>query len=129
MVSRRDGFLVIWPQYFDSSLSRKKGRRLSRNYSIPSPKASEIALMCSYVKLTPRLDENAAHPTIPRDKCMRVLVRKPTIKGKKISKQRLIRILGKRLKKWHESTPKKTRNTEINKLLERIEKLHIRQTR
>ena len=123
MVSKRDGFLVIWPQYFDSSLSRKHGRRVSKGYSVPSPKAVEIALMCSYVKLTPRLDERAIHPNVPWDTCMRVLVRKPTAKGKKISKQRLIRILGKRLKKWHEGTPKKARNQEINKLLERIEKL------
>ena len=121
-VSKRDGYLVIWPQYFDATRSRKDGRRVSKFNSVPSPSAAEIALISRYVKLSPRLDEKAAHPSLPWDKCSRVLLRKPTIKGKRISKQRLLRILGKRLVLWYEKTTPKTRTAETKKLLERIER-------
>ncbi len=34
--------LVIWPQYFDSSLSRRMGRKVSSELAVPSPKPEEI---------------------------------------------------------------------------------------
>ena len=122
-VSKRDGYLVIWPRYFDSNITRKAGRKISGMYSIPSPTTVDIALICKYVKLTPLLDEKSSHPSIPWDKCGRVLVRRPTIRGKKISKQKLIRILGKRLKTWYDKTSKKTRAIEVRKFLENVKRL------
>lgn len=121
-VSKRDGYLVIWPQYFDSTRSRKDGRRVSKVNAVQTPSAAEIALISRYVKLSPRLDENATHPSLPWEKCSRVLLRRPTVKGKRISKQRLLRILGKRLVLWYGKTTPKTRTAETNKLLERIER-------
>lgn len=122
-VSKRDGYLVIWPRYFDSNITRKAGRRISVIYSISSPTAGDLALICKYVKLTPHLDEKGSHPSLPWDECGRVLVRRPTIRGKKISKQKLIRILGKRLKTWYDNTPKKTRMIEVRKYLENVKRL------
>ncbi len=91
--------------------------------SVPNPSAAEIALVCSSVRLTPKLDENGKHPSIPWDKCGRVLVRRPTIKGKKLSKQKLIRILGKRMKKWYEKTSVKMRTQEIRKFIDRVDRM------
>lgn len=121
-VSKRDGYLVIWPQYFDATRSRKDGRRVSKLNSVPSPSTAEIALISRYVKLSPRLDEKATHPSLPWEKCSRVLLRRPTIKGKRISKQRLLRILGKRLVLWYGKTTPKIRMAETRKLLERIDR-------
>ena len=34
--------IVIWPQYFDSELSRRLGRKVSIDDAIPSPKPEEV---------------------------------------------------------------------------------------
>ncbi len=43
MVSRDEGKLVLWPMYFDSSLIRVEGRRISKKNAIEKPLAENIA--------------------------------------------------------------------------------------
>lgn len=120
MVSKRDGFLVLWPIYFDSDKSRRSGRRVPEKYAVPSPSAADIGYICEKVRLTPLIDR-AAHPSRPWERCDRVLVRKPTIKGKRISKQRLLKILGKRLRIWFDKTTKKKREKKARSFLDKVE--------
>jgi len=39
---RKQEKAIIWPAYFDQTRTRKEGRRVSRNLSIPYPKIDEI---------------------------------------------------------------------------------------
>ena len=34
--------IVIWPQYFDSELSRRLGRKVSMDDAVPSPRPDEV---------------------------------------------------------------------------------------
>ena len=36
-------YVTVWPQYFDSTLSRKYGRRVPKELSVPKPTSKEIA--------------------------------------------------------------------------------------
>ena len=36
-------YVTVWPQYFDSTLSRKYGRRVPKELSVPRPTSREIA--------------------------------------------------------------------------------------
>ncbi len=120
MVSKREGFLVLWPTYFDKETSRRDGRRIPSSYAVPAPSGEDIAFICSRIKLTPHLHKEVAHPREPLQKITRVLVRKPTHKGKKISKQKLLKIIGKRLFKWFSEVTEKRRKQQLAQILDKI---------
>jgi len=121
MVSKRDGYLVLWPRYFDKGISRRRGRRVPEIFAVSSPKAVEIAYICRRIKLTPKLEKNVSHPSMPRKKIDRVVVRKPTLKGKEVSKQRLLKILGKRLSAWHSKVSEKNRAQQLKRFTVTLE--------
>ncbi|MEM0454139.1 MAG: signal recognition particle subunit SRP19/SEC65 family protein [Sulfolobales archaeon] len=43
--------IVVWPQYLDLALSRRLGRRLSRQYSITKPTVDELIVACKELKI------------------------------------------------------------------------------
>jgi len=82
--------MMVWPVYFDSSKTRKEGRKVPKNVAIPSPNLKELQRAIDHLKLGPEVEVNTAYPTIPWLKTGRILVRKsgPKIQTlKKIAKQ------------------------------------------
>ncbi|MBN1539667.1 MAG: signal recognition particle subunit SRP19/SEC65 family protein [Candidatus Thermoplasmatota archaeon] len=54
---------VIWPQYFDSNLSRSEGRRMPRSLSVADPNAEELFHIARKLGLSPVLEDEKAFPS------------------------------------------------------------------
>ena len=65
---------MIWPVYFDTSKTKKEGRRVPKNVAIPNPNVSEIYEAAKRLDLDPELEADAAHPAFPSHRTGRVLI-------------------------------------------------------
>lgn len=66
--------IVIWPIYLDSGHTRKEGRLTRREYSVKSPKVSEIKHAAEILGLHPEIEAGKAHPSTWWDKGGRVTI-------------------------------------------------------
>jgi len=94
---------IIWPQYFDCNLSRKYGRRVSRELCVLKPSIKEIELVCSELALECRVDESKLYPRSWYTTRGCVYVRSNT------SKSLLLRLLAKKLQEIRQK-----RETKVN---------------
>jgi len=67
---------ILWPVYFDSSKTRKEGRRVPKNVAVPNASLDEIRKAAEQLGLMPKAEENVAHPAMPRRKTGRIWVQK-----------------------------------------------------
>lgn len=95
MVSKGASTYVLWPQYFDQSLSRAQGRRVPKALAVREPDAQWIETASRRLNLEPVLEEAARHPRLPYEKSGRVLVAK-RLEGK--AKEELVRLVGEKMK-------------------------------
>jgi signal recognition particle subunit SRP19 len=63
MVSKDDHKVIIWPIYFDKSLSRLQGRRISKKLAIDKPDIEKIAKVAKSLGLSFNIEKNASHPS------------------------------------------------------------------
>ncbi len=89
---RKQDKIIIWPRYFDSTKSRKDGRRVPKYLSVPSPRIIEIKEAAEKLGLTHELLEDAGYPKTPWLKTGMLLIKK---KG---SKNQILTMLAKQLK-------------------------------
>ena len=83
MVSKNENKYVIWPLYFEQSLSRDSGRKLAKKYtSEKQPAVEDIANAAKSLGLNPVIEKNAAHPSRPWERKGRVLIEKKGAKQK-----------------------------------------------
>lgn len=73
---REDNQYVIYPLYFDGSVSRKKGRRIPESYALEKPTVEDIAKAAKSLNLQPIIEKEYAHPAKHWKKEGRVLVNK-----------------------------------------------------
>jgi signal recognition particle subunit SRP19 len=81
---------IIWPTYFDSSKSRKEGRRIPKNLAVQSPKVMEIKEVVDRLGLNNEVFIEAHFPKTPWNKTGMLLVEKKEAKEKiilRIAKQ------------------------------------------
>lgn len=71
---RKQKKTIICPVYFDSSKTRKEGRKVPKNVAVPNPNLAEVQGAAERLGLKPEVEENAAHPAIPWRKTGRVWV-------------------------------------------------------
>ena len=76
MPTRSDGKRVLWPHYFDRSLSRAQGRRVKQELAVDHPKAPQIAQACRTLGLQAELLEDAKPPRFWADRKGCVVVAK-----------------------------------------------------
>lgn len=76
MVSKGSDRVVLWPAYFDRSLSRAQGRRVSASLAVKEPDAKWVEAAARKAGFDADLDEKANHPSLPYDRPGRVLVKK-----------------------------------------------------
>jgi len=74
VVSRSDGFFVLYPVYFDSRATRAEGRRVPTSSAVPSPDAKELFAAAKAAGLEPVLEDEHPHPSRWYEKAGRVLV-------------------------------------------------------
>lgn len=76
MVSRNEQKYIVYPLYFDSSLTRLNGRKLGKKSAVVKPTAEAIAKAAGSLGLHPHLEKDRAHPSTPWRKEGRVIVDK-----------------------------------------------------
>jgi signal recognition particle subunit SRP19 len=82
MVSKDDNKYVIYPVYFDKTLSRLNGRRVARKYAVEKPSVETIVKAAKLLGLSPILEKNAVHSSTPWKKEGRILIEKKGPKTK-----------------------------------------------
>jgi len=91
MVSRGEEKYVVWPVYFDKSVSRLNGRKVSKKYAVEKPTIEIILKSAKSLGLNPILEKESIHPKRNWKKEGRVLI------DKKDSKSKLLRQISKRM--------------------------------
>ena len=82
MVSRGDDKYVIWPVYFDRSVSRISGRKVSKKIAVDKPKIDNIKKAAIELNLNPVIEKEASHPSRFWKSEGRILVDKINSKAK-----------------------------------------------
>lgn len=82
MVSRDENKYVIYPLYFDKTVSRLNGRKVATKYAIEKPLLENIAKAAQSLKLNPIIEKDKFHSSTPWKKEGRILVEKKGPKAK-----------------------------------------------
>lgn len=93
--------MTIWTGYFDSRTSRRSGRRVPRDASIPRPSLDQIAMAARSAGITKmRRDQDASHPLRPSSKEGRLIVSTDDALASTSSanKEGVLKAIGQRLK-------------------------------
>ena len=97
MVSKGQGRFVLWPHYFDRSLSRAQGRRVPESLAVKGPDSAWIESAARKLGLEPEREEKARHPSVPYEASGRVLV------ARKGSKESVLDAVGAKMRESQES--------------------------
>ena len=92
MDMRKQDKAIIWPAYFDSAKTRKKGRRVPKSLAVQSPKIAEIEEAAEKLGLKHEVAMEVGYPKTPWFKTGMIMVEKKGAKEqtiKKIAKQLL----------------------------------------
>ena len=93
--------MTIWTGYFDSRTSRRSGRRVPRDASVPRPSLDQIAMAARSAGITKmRRDQDASHPLRPSSKEGRLIVSTDDALASTSSanKEAVLKAIGQRLK-------------------------------
>ncbi len=82
----------VWSSYFDQTLSRKYGRRLPRELSVPDPKPTEVLEACKSLGYECEIEEKR-YPRAWYKPSALVVVRVP----RDVSKYEVVKSIGRRL--------------------------------
>ncbi len=89
---RKQDKVILWPAYFDSTKTRRDGRKIPKNLAVPLPKISELKDAVYRLGFEHELVLEASYPKTPWLKTGILLVAKKEPKNqmiKKIAKQLL----------------------------------------
>ena len=86
MVSRGEDKYVVWPIYFDKSVSRLAGRKVSKKHAVEKPTTEAISKAAKSLGLNPVLEKNSAYPSRHWKKDGRILIDKKEAKNKLLVK-------------------------------------------
>ena len=89
---------IIWPSYFDSSKTRKQGRRVPKSIAVQSPRIEELKQAVERLGLKNEVNLEAHFPKRPWSKTGMLLVEK------KESKEKIIQKIAKQLVKIKSAT-------------------------
>lgn len=82
----------VWTSYFDQSLSRKYGRRLPRELSVPDPKPAEVLKACESLGFRCEAEEKR-YPRVWYKPSALITVRVPA----DASKHEVVKSIGRKL--------------------------------
>ena len=82
MVSKNGDKYVVWSIYFDKSISRIKGRKISNKNAKEKPSLDDIFKVCKSLGLNPILEKNKSHPSLHWKKDGRILIDRKGPKNK-----------------------------------------------
>ena len=96
MVGARDGFYILYPEYFDSQLTRGRGRRVPAELAVKSPKAIDVFHAAQAAGFDPELDPDHHFPGTWHQRSGRVLISIDNVEGTKAG---LIRVIARHLRR------------------------------
>lgn len=76
MAKKKADILVLWPEYFDSNLTRSQGRRVSSEISVPDPSCENIFKISRKMGLYPEIENDKSHPSTWYKNNGRVIIKK-----------------------------------------------------
>jgi len=82
MVSRGEEKYVVYPVYFDKTVSRLKGRRVPGKYAVEKPSTEGILKAAKSLGLNPILENESFHSSRPWRRDGRILIDKKDSKNK-----------------------------------------------
>jgi signal recognition particle subunit SRP19 len=83
---RKQNKIVLWPAYFDSTKTRKQGRKTPKNVAVPAPRQDELQKAAQKIGLQTEMIADAHHPKNPWQKTGLIIVPKNTSKTQIIHK-------------------------------------------
>jgi signal recognition particle subunit SRP19 len=83
---RKTEKIIIWPAYFDSTKTRKDGRRVPKSLAVPSPKILEIKDAAEKIGLECEIVSDFSYPKMSWLKTGMLLVKKKESKAQVIKK-------------------------------------------
>jgi len=86
MVSRGEDKYVIWPIYFDKTVSRLQGRKVSKKHATEKPTIENITKAAKSLGLNPVVEKNTQYPSRNWKKEGRILIDKKDSKSKLLVK-------------------------------------------
>jgi signal recognition particle subunit SRP19 len=96
LVSKGDNKIVLWPEYFDNSLTKNLGRRVPKKLASSSPTVEDIAKAAKRLKLKPKIERSKSYPSRWWKPSGRVLVSSSEPKTKIIRRVALVMKKGKK---------------------------------
>ena len=91
MPSRKEMLLVVYPEYFDSRLSRKEGRRVAKDAAREAPTLEDIEKAARAAGLEARAEPKSAFPPRWFERRGRLVVKK------KATKEKTLRLIARKL--------------------------------
>ncbi len=82
---RKQDKIIMWPAYFDSTKTRKNGRRVTKNLAVVSPRVTEIKDAAEKLRLKCEIVADVAYPKTPWLKTGMLLAQKKQSKDRTIS--------------------------------------------
>ncbi len=86
MQMRKKDKIILYPEYFDSKLTRGKGRRVPLNISVPAPNIEELALISKRLGYEFEMDTESAYPNNWWNKRGRILIAKDDLNKNEVIK-------------------------------------------
>ena len=83
---RKKNSIILWSIYFDSTQTRKGGRKVSKNLAVSSPKIEHLQRAAKRLGLQPEVNFEAAHPSCPWGKTGFLVLPKTESKTQTIKK-------------------------------------------
>jgi signal recognition particle subunit SRP19 len=96
LVGARDGYFILYPQYFDNRISRGDGRRVPRDQAVKAPSALDVFHAAQKAGFDPELDPDSHHPAFWSNRAGRVLISTDNVEGTKAG---LINVISRYMKK------------------------------
>lgn len=59
---REEKYVIIYPAYLNAKISRKKGRRVPREYTVKNPTVNEIFRAARKLRLSPVVEAGKSYP-------------------------------------------------------------------
>jgi len=86
---------ILWPEYFDSTLPRRLGRRVPKQLAVPRPTVRDILNVCNELSLECEVHEDKKYPRTwySSGGCVIVMLKE----GEELNKNELIKIIASKL--------------------------------
>ncbi|OLS29047.1 MAG: Signal recognition particle 19 kDa protein [Candidatus Heimdallarchaeota archaeon LC_2] len=96
---------MVYPEYFDSKITRSQGRRVPNSLADPNPHLKKLEKACQRLEIECQTEPDKAHPSFWWKQSGRLLI--PIDKNNKIPKETLLKNIAKISRKFKLKTKEK----------------------